>query len=199
MKIIDNSKTLVRMNGDLSLKQSYYQAPTWVPPVQHTTAELLDIRGASHPNREAIVIRVIGKPRRAITYGELKDRTEKLAAGMIKRGLKKGDSVALLCPTSIEYAICEYALARTGAVLMRFHVSVKTGEDIKELLKKSDCRWLMVHPGDEEREYHTLVNVVPGLQYHDPTTNFCIEHFPKLETIFMLSSTPYPGTIPWTY
>jgi fatty-acyl-CoA synthase len=178
------------------LTKSYYNAGN-SSPVNHTIPEFLDIRGTQQPEKEAFVILEIGKPRQAITFGELKTKTEQLAAGMIKRGLEKGDPVGLLCSTSLEYAICEYALARTGAILMRFHVSFRTGDDIKYMLRKGNCRWLIAHPGAEDTNYNILRSIIPSLADHDPSVKLAAEDLPDLETIFIMSSSSFPGMVSW--
>ncbi|XP_064639808.1 medium-chain acyl-CoA ligase ACSF2, mitochondrial-like [Lineus longissimus] len=68
--------------------------------MQYTPAELLDIRGAADPDKEGIVVLVVDKPRQAIPFGDFKNKTEQLAAGLIRKGLQTGDRVALLCPHS---------------------------------------------------------------------------------------------------
>ncbi|XP_064641546.1 medium-chain acyl-CoA ligase ACSF2, mitochondrial-like [Lineus longissimus] len=182
------------------LTRSYYRSPSWgVDPMQYTPAELLDIRGAANPDKEAIVVLDVDKPRQAITFGELKTKTEQLAAGLIREGLQTGDRVALLCPTSLEYSICEYAMARTGAILIRFHVSVKSSDSVKFVLNHTRCRWLIALPGDKDENYRLLAEMIPGLAKQGPLIKLTAD-LPNLETIFLISSDAdsYPGTVPWT-
>ncbi|XP_064620503.1 medium-chain acyl-CoA ligase ACSF2, mitochondrial-like [Lineus longissimus] len=182
------------------LTRSYFKASSWgSEPMQHTPAELLDIRGAARPDKEAIVVLDADKPRQAITFGELKTKTEQLAAGMIRQGLLTGDRVALLCPTSLEYSICEYAMVRTGAILIRLHVSVKSSDSVKFVLNHTKCRWLIAHTGDRGENYRMLTDMIPSLAEQGPFVQLGAD-LPHLETIFMISSDAesYPGTLPWT-
>jgi fatty-acyl-CoA synthase len=178
----------------IKLTQSYYNAGNRYP-IMHTIPELMDIRGTQHPEKEAVVIREIDKPRQVITFGELKTKTEQLAAGMIKKGLKKGDTVGLFCPTSLDYAVCEYALARTGAILMSFDGNVK---NFKYKLRKSNSRWLIAHPGADGKNYNILRIILPSLVHHDPSSKLTAHDLPDLEAIFIMSSASFPGTIPWS-
>lgn len=51
-----------------------------------------------------------------ITYPELLDHVCRLATALNKLGLEKGDRVATLLPTSIQFIIADYALSRAGLV-----------------------------------------------------------------------------------
>jgi long-subunit acyl-CoA synthetase (AMP-forming) len=88
-------------------------------------------------------------------------------------------------------------LARAGAILIRFHVSVKTGDDIKYLLRKGTCRWFIVHPGTGDENYHLLQLVFPNLTHLqlDPNTKPAADDLAHLQEIFTMSSASYPGTI----
>ena len=52
-----------------------------------------------------------------ITYGELKQKSEALAGALAKRGITKGDVVALQIPNSINYVIALFAIMRLGAIV----------------------------------------------------------------------------------
>jgi long-chain acyl-CoA synthetase len=51
-----------------------------------------------------------------MTYPEVKDHVDRLATALCKMGLKKGDRVATLLPTSIQFIIADYAISRAGLV-----------------------------------------------------------------------------------
>ncbi len=53
---------------------------------------------------------------RALTFGELRDRSERVAAGLYGMGVRPGTVVAWQLPTRIETALLSFALARLGAV-----------------------------------------------------------------------------------
>lgn len=50
-----------------------------------------------------------------ITYRELKDNVDRLAAALADLGVKKGDKVATILPTSPQFVISDYAIQKTGA------------------------------------------------------------------------------------
>nr|WP_237519855.1 AMP-binding protein [Streptomyces sp. HUCO-GS316] len=53
---------------------------------------------------------------RALTFGELRERAERVAAGLYGMGVRPGTVVAWQLPTRIETAVLSFALARVGAV-----------------------------------------------------------------------------------
>ncbi|MEJ2740704.1 MAG: AMP-binding protein [Dehalococcoidia bacterium] len=53
----------------------------------------------------------------SITYAELDQATNKLAAGLIDAGIKRGDTVVLFLPNCIEFVIGYYGILKTGATV----------------------------------------------------------------------------------
>ncbi|MFA5321832.1 MAG: class I adenylate-forming enzyme family protein, partial [Smithella sp.] len=51
-----------------------------------------------------------------MTYPEVKDHVDRFATALHEMGLKKGDRVATLLPTSIQFVIADYAISRAGLV-----------------------------------------------------------------------------------
>jgi long-chain acyl-CoA synthetase len=49
-------------------------------------------------------------------YPEVKDKVDRLATALYNLGLKKGDRVATILPTSIQFMISDYAISRAGLV-----------------------------------------------------------------------------------
>ena len=51
-----------------------------------------------------------------VTYPELRDKVDRLATAFCNLGLKKGDRVAAILPTSIQFVLTDYAISRAGLV-----------------------------------------------------------------------------------
>ena len=69
-------------------------------PLTLTFGQLLDHHADTHPDNPAVISHV---QRRTISYGELRDRSVKLAKAMAKAGVKKGSLVAIVMATRFEY------------------------------------------------------------------------------------------------
>ncbi|MFI8961583.1 class I adenylate-forming enzyme family protein [Streptomyces sp. NPDC053493] len=76
-----------------------------------TLWELVARRAALTPDRPVLL-----QGDRTLTFGELRDRAERCAAGLHALGVRPGTVVAWQLPTRIETAVLSFALARLGAV-----------------------------------------------------------------------------------
>ncbi|MFE6127865.1 class I adenylate-forming enzyme family protein [Streptomyces sp. NPDC056437] len=76
-----------------------------------TLWDLLRRRAALTPERPVLI-----QGDRTLTFGELRDRAERVAAGLSERGVRPGTVVAWQLPTRIETVLLSMALARLGAV-----------------------------------------------------------------------------------
>ncbi|MFG2651094.1 AMP-binding protein [Streptomyces sp. NPDC048436] len=82
-----------------------------------TLWELIERRAALTPDAP-VLIQAAADPAddRTLTFGELRDRCERVAAGLYEMGVRPGTVVAWQLPTRIETALLSFALARIGAV-----------------------------------------------------------------------------------
>ncbi|TFH41073.1 MAG: AMP-dependent synthetase, partial [Chrysiogenales bacterium] len=51
-----------------------------------------------------------------MTYPEVRDRVDRLAAALWGLGMRKGERVATILPTSIQFVLADYAISRAGLV-----------------------------------------------------------------------------------
>ncbi|MFI6687836.1 class I adenylate-forming enzyme family protein [Streptomyces sp. NPDC050485] len=76
-----------------------------------TLWELVERRAALTPDRPVLL-----QGDRTLTFGGLRERCERVAAGLYGMGVRAGSVVAWQLPTRIETAVLSFALARLGAV-----------------------------------------------------------------------------------
>lgn len=76
-----------------------------------TLWELVQRRAALTPDRPVFL-----QDERSLTFGALRERSERVAAGLYELGVRPGSVVAWQLPTRIETALLSFALARIGAV-----------------------------------------------------------------------------------
>ncbi|GDY76030.1 hypothetical protein SAV31267_055150 [Streptomyces avermitilis] len=76
-----------------------------------TLWELVVRRAGLTPDRTVLL-----QDDRSLSFGELRDRAERVAAGLYDMGVRPGTVVAWQLPTRIETALLSFALARLGAV-----------------------------------------------------------------------------------
>lgn len=73
--------------------------------------ELVERRAGLTPDRPFLI-----QDDRTLTFGELRDRGERVAAGLWEMGVRPGSVVAWQLPTRIETVLLSFALTRIGAV-----------------------------------------------------------------------------------
>ncbi|MFX1279818.1 MAG: AMP-binding protein [Promethearchaeota archaeon] len=74
-----------------------------------------------------------------ITYKDLKLKVDKLANAFIKLGLKKGDTVASVLPSCLEFILVDYAAMKMGAIHVPLSILHKT-DDLVHELKESGAK-----------------------------------------------------------
>ena len=91
-------------------------APDSVPTGARTLLEAADYHARHHGDR--VHVELCGSDREAerITYADLVDRAEHIAAGLANRGLEPGQSAALMLPTGCDYLAAFLAVQMTGAI-----------------------------------------------------------------------------------
>ncbi|XP_064633238.1 medium-chain acyl-CoA ligase ACSF2, mitochondrial-like [Lineus longissimus] len=180
------------------LEYSYYHATTDVPFTADTLHGLLDKKAAELSDKEAYVFLQEGAPRKAITFKDMKTKTEQLAAALVeKMDLRHGDRVGILSLNCLEFPIIEFSLSRIGVILVKIHTVLKSGEDVMFILKKTDCRCLFVRPGHDQAFYNILSTFLPELSSHDPEEPLNSPEVPDLEFVVTMSDDSFPGTIAW--
>lgn len=90
----------------------------------------------AHPDADAIV----DGPRR-LTYREMADTVQGLAAGLRARGLRDGETVAVLAPNSAEALVAHFAVPLAGGVLVMINTRMAVAE-IEYILDHAKVRFL---------------------------------------------------------
>jgi cyclohexanecarboxylate-CoA ligase len=75
----------------------------------------------------------------ALTWAELQDRVARAAGGLARRGVQRGDVVAVQLPNSPEFVITYLAVCRLGAALCTLHMPYRKAE-IEALTRHGGAR-----------------------------------------------------------
>ncbi len=76
--------------------------------------QILRVHAKNHPGKIALK----DWSGKALTYAELESRTNRLANGLLKLGLRKGDRVAVVLYNSVEFVEIDCAFAKAGLVVV---------------------------------------------------------------------------------
>ena len=110
----------------------------------------------AYAEREAIVI---GDDR--VTFRELGDFIDRLAAGLYKLGLQKGDVVILFLPTCLEFVYLYWALGKVGAVVAPVNPLSRQAE-IAHILADSEAKAVVFEPNVSGNNLMAIMRNVRG-------------------------------------
>ncbi len=101
--------------------------------------QILHVHAKNHPRKVAL------KDWRgtALTYPELESRTNRLANGLLKLGLRKGDRVAVMLYNCAEFVEVDCALAKTGLVVVPISWRY-VDKEVAYVVDNSDAKALIV-------------------------------------------------------
>ncbi|OJU80568.1 MAG: AMP-binding protein [Solirubrobacterales bacterium 70-9] len=121
------------------MAQSQGAGPTEQPLLEETIGANFERTAARWPEREALVVRSQGV---RLTYGELQREVDRVARGLIARGLEAGDRLGIWAPNRAEWVLIQYATAKIGVVLVNLNPAYRTTE-LAHALGQSACRALV--------------------------------------------------------
>ena len=81
-------------------------------------------------------------PDEAVTYGELAERVIRLAGGLSRLGLGRGDVIAIQLPNSVDFVATYLAVSHIGAVMQTVHMPYR-GAELEFLLRHGNARALV--------------------------------------------------------
>jgi long-chain acyl-CoA synthetase len=107
---------------------------------------------------------------REVSWAEADDRVRAFANGLLARGVRKGDSVALLARNGVEWALLDFALARIGAVGIPVYAS-SSAKDVAYLLGHSEAVAVVCEDAGQLAKVEAVTDELPSLRhvltYHD--------------------------------
>lgn len=149
-----------------------------------TIGLLLEQSAKKFANREALISRHQNK---RITFQEILQQSDTLAAGLSKVGLKKGDRLGLWAPNLIEWHITKMACARLGLVLVALNPAYQAPE-MEYCIKKVGIKAVIcAHKHKTQNYYDLLVKIAPNLNNCEPG-KLHNENVPSLKTIIVITN-----------
>lgn len=108
-----------------------------------------------------------------VTWGEMAERSEHLAAFLIERGIDRDQKAAVLANTRVEWGLAGIATLAAGGVLVPVYPTL-VGEPLAHILAHSDARVLFVETAEQLRRVLAVwdrlrVDTLITLEPLDPT------------------------------
>lgn len=105
-----------------------------------TLGEFLRRQARAHGDTVAAVYFEEGQE---VTYNDLDRAADRLAAGLLRMGVRKGTHVSVMLPNVKEFAITWFALGRLGAVMVPTNTAY-TASELAFLLTDADCQFMVI-------------------------------------------------------
>ncbi|MFN7148800.1 MAG: FadD3 family acyl-CoA ligase [Microthrixaceae bacterium] len=110
---------------------------------------------ATRPDHEAVVD-TSADPAERLTYQEVLERVDEVAAAVIAAGIEPGDRVAIWAPNCWEWIVALLGLQSAGAVLVPLNTRYK-GAEAADILRRSNARLLFTVEGFLGNDYVSML------------------------------------------
>ena len=135
---------------------SYARGPNSVPLLETTIGEALRVAAARWGSDLALVSR---HQSLRWTWSELDTEVDRVATGLLRLGVARGDRVGIWAPNCAEWTLIQFATARIGAVLVTINPAYRTSE-VEYALNKVGCSVLVCAPRFKTSDYVTMLREI---------------------------------------
>ncbi|MBF9151524.1 AMP-binding protein [Novosphingobium jiangmenense] len=118
------------------------------------------------------------------TWAELDHEVDRVATGLLDRGVAKGDRVGIWAPNCAEWTVLQFATARIGAILVTINPAYRTSE-VEYALNKVGCTFLVSAASFKSSDYVAMLRELGQ------------EKLPMLRGIVVLGAKQHDGFEPW--
>ena len=168
--------------------QAYAQGQT-ADPIETTIGQRLNEIAAAQPNQPGLIM-----PHQNIrwSYAEFLTEVDKLATGLLKLGLTKGDRVAIWSPNRYEWVLTQFATAKIGAIMVCINPAYRLYE-LEYALNKVSCKAIISAESFKTSYYlEMLQTLAPELQSCAPGELSALK-LPHLKHVIRMGSATTPG------
>ncbi|HXS03792.1 MAG TPA: AMP-binding protein [Rhodanobacter sp.] len=172
---------------------SYVHGASAKPLLGETVGALIDRIAATHPGRPALVVRAQGV---RMNYREFHAEVERIAAGLLALGMRRGERVGIWAPNRAEWVLLQFAAPKAGLILVNINPAYRTHE-LEYSLNKVGCRALVLPRRFKTAHYlDILVELAPELAASMPG-ELHAARLPALREVILLDDEPAAGTRRW--
>ncbi|GAB3362382.1 MULTISPECIES: AMP-binding protein [Amycolatopsis] len=135
---------------------SYASGTAELPLLGDTIGADFDRAAACFGDREALVDRPSG---RRWTYRDLAVDVDRVAAGLLEKGIRRGDRVGIWAPSSPEWLLVQYATAKIGAILVPVNPGYRADE-LRFVLRNAGVRLVVSAERFKTSDYRAMLDEV---------------------------------------
>jgi fatty-acyl-CoA synthase len=170
---------------------SYVRGSTAIALSEATVGQFLLDTARRFPNRPAVVFREQGI---RWTWQVFVQEVDVLAAGLLARGIGKGDRVGIWSPNRVEWLLTQFATARIGAVLVNINPAYRLAE-LEYALNKVGCKAIIAAERFKSSMYLAMLQeLAPELATQVPG-DLHAARLPDLRVVIRMGNTGTPGML----
>eukprot|EP00057_Strongylocentrotus_purpuratus_P010529 XP_011665003.1 PREDICTED: acyl-CoA synthetase family member 2, mitochondrial [Strongylocentrotus purpuratus] len=177
------------LDGTPKYTMSYVQGSLEPPLMGKTLGQCMDDMAEKKPDHDAFVFVEEGV---RWTFSQFREQVDRLAAGFLAIGLKKGDRIGIWDSNTSEWVLTQFAAARIGAILVTINLAYRPNE-LYYTLQKAGVKAIVSAQNFKTQNYYEMLSTVcPELATSAPG-RLRSEKLPMLESIIMLGKGDFPG------
>ncbi|XP_033106891.1 medium-chain acyl-CoA ligase ACSF2, mitochondrial-like [Anneissia japonica] len=188
------SSSLHRFSSSSSTEKythSYVHKLSTGPLVGKTIGNCLEDTANRFPERDAVIFCRDGVRR---NFATLKEEVDKIAAGLLAIGIKKGDRVGIWGPSTLEWVLTQFSTARFGAILVNINPAYRT-EELNYALNKVGCKAIVSAKTFKSQDYYSMLSeICPELETAMPG-DLQSKRVPSLKSVIMMGDDDFPGSL----
>ena len=169
---------------------SYVSGTSDAPLLGMTIGQALDLAKAKWGEREALVSPSHGV---RLTWRELADQVDALAAGFLALGLERGDRIGIWSLNRPEWTLTQFAAAKAGLILVTINPAYRLNE-LEFALAKVGCSALVTATAFKTSNYMEMVNTLAPELARAVPGELKAAKLPKLRIVIQIGGKS-PGTI----
>lgn len=170
---------------------SHVRGDASTPLLEDTIGQYFDGVCAANADRLAVIARHQGIH---WTYGELQQRVDAFAAGLLGLGLAPGDRVGIWAPNCWEWLVTQYATAKAGLILVNINPAYRRAE-AEYALNKAGCRALVTAVQHKSSEYIAMLQDLSPELVDSLPGKLSAKRLPHLRLVITLGSQAHAGCL----
>ena len=158
----------------MSNRLSYERGSSIPPLIEQTIGDFFDAMALRQPDHPALVSR---HENRRLSYGQLREESNRLASALLRAGLEPGDRIGIWSHNNVAWVLMQFATAKAGLVLVNINPAYRTSE-VEYALNKVGCKALVTMPRFKTSQYMDMLRELGS------------ERLPQLRNIWWIDSEP---------
>lgn len=155
-----------------------------------TVGQVINDAAKRFPNHEAIVCH---NDDRRITFSQLLEQVDQLAAGFLAIGLERGDRVGVWGQNHMEWVFTLFAAAKAGLIVVNVNPAHRANE-LEYSINKVGMKALCMMPSFKTSNYYEILReVAPEIEFSQPG-KLRAERIPCLHHVIVTEGPALPGT-----